>query len=127
MAQAMRDSLTYYNTLSTKRYGVHKKINFAIALTEFVKDGENNSLLKNLKEKGLNLSMPLIYINYICDNIFNPDTRIRIRIGKEVKKIGLLEFHNELLEIENLSDAIVLKYRNELDAFITTMKAEVLE
>jgi hypothetical protein len=50
-----------------------------------------------------------------------------LKDGRKGLKIGLLEMHQELLEIEQMTDFIVMKYRNELDAFITSAKAEVLK
>lgn len=128
MVQALRDSLAYYNTLATKRYGVYRKIAFAINLTKFIgeKEKDSHERLKQIKKKGLNLNLPLIYVNWICDTIFDPNTHLKVTKGTDTVKIGLLEFQQELLEIENVADAFVLRYRNELDAFITSATAEIL-
>jgi len=127
MTQGLRESLTYYNTLTTKRYGVYRKVDFAISLCKFVGDTFNMERLEKIKKNGVKLGLPLIHVNYLCDNVFNPDTRIRKTKGKQKQNFGLLELNEELLEIERIADAVVLKYRAELDAFISSATVEVMD
>src|SRR5574340_1131263 len=124
--QPMRDIMMEYRMLANRRFGIYRKINFAINLAEYVKDFDSYKLAKDIMEKGYNLNLPLIAINKICDAVYDPNIRIRVRRKNRYTKIPLLMIEEELLNIEQIADRIVLKHRAELDSFITSAEADIL-
>ncbi len=124
--QPMRDIMMEYRMLANRRFGIYRKANFALNLTGYVKDFKEHQLIQNLIDRGKSINLPLVLINKLCDIIYDPNVRIRVKRNNKYVKIPLMSIEEELLNMEQMIDQIVMKHRAELDDFVTSTEADVL-